>query len=90
MKEITKYIMYISIGLFVLAGFINFLLVKTHNDKIVNDSLAKARKAKKAKAEERKERKDKMQEQIEKEVDEELFNAEIVDEVEIIKENIKQ
>lgn len=90
MKEITKYIMYISIGLFVLAGFINFLLVKTHNDKIVNDSLAKARKAKKAKAEERKERKDKMQEQIEKEVDEELFNAEIVEEVEIIKENIKQ
>ena len=53
MREITKYIMYISIGLFVLAGFINYLLVKTHNDKVVNDSLVKARKAKKAKAEEK-------------------------------------
>ena len=50
----------------------------------------KARKAKKAKAEERKERKEKMRKEIEKEVDEELFNAEVVDEVEIIKDNIKQ
>ena len=90
MREITKYIMYISIGLFVLAGFINYLLVKTHNDKVVNDSLVKARKAKKAKAEERKKRKAKMQEEIEKEIDEELFNAEVVDKVEIIKDNIKQ
>ena len=51
MKEFTKYLIWAGVGLVALAGLINYFMVKSHNDKIINDSLEKARKAKKAKAE---------------------------------------
>ena len=44
-----------SVLAIIIAGVINYYFVKEHNNKIVNDSLAKARKVKKEKAEKRKE-----------------------------------
>tara|TARA_B100000427_G_C15512904_1_gene596955 strand:+ start:1731 stop:2009 length:279 start_codon:yes stop_codon:yes gene_type:complete len=91
MKDITKYLIWFGIGLVALAGLINYFIVKNHNDKIVNDSLQKARDAKKAKAEERKEAREKREEQLRKEVDEELFNNELIEDIKVIKdETIKQ
>ena len=53
--------------------------------------MQKARDAKKAKAEERKEAREKREEQLRKEVDEELFNNELIEDIKVIKdETIKQ
>ena len=50
MKQISSYLLLGSVLATIIAGVINYYFVKDHNNKIVNDSLAKARKAKKEKA----------------------------------------
>ena len=55
MKKISSYLLISSVLAIIIAGVINYYFVKEHNNKIVNDSLAKARKVKKEKAEKRKE-----------------------------------
>ena len=77
MKQISNYLLLSSVLAIIIAGVINYYFVKEHNNKIVNNSLAKARKAKKEKAEKRKEE--------EKEFDKEFENKEL----EIIKSKIK-
>ena len=54
MKQISSYLLLSSVLAIIIAGVINYYFVKDHNNKIVNNSLAKARKAKKEKAEKRK------------------------------------
>ena len=77
MKQISSYLLLGSVLATIIAGVINYYFVKDHNNKMVNDSLAKARKAKKEKAEKRKEE--------EKEFDKEFENKEF----EIINSKIK-
>ena len=57
MKKISSYLLISSVLAIIIAGVINYYFVKEHNNKIVNDSLAKARKVKKEKAEKRKKKK---------------------------------
>ena len=54
MKKISSYLLIGSVLATVIAGIINYYFVKEHNNKIVNDSLAKARAVKKEKAEQQK------------------------------------
>jgi|TARA_R100000152_G_C6768991_1_gene194660 Na+/glutamate symporter len=54
MKKISSYLLIGSVLATVIAGVINYYFVKEHNNKVVNDSLAKARAAKKEKAEQKK------------------------------------
>tara|TARA_Y100000401_G_C8132603_1_gene130877 strand:+ start:39 stop:266 length:228 start_codon:yes stop_codon:yes gene_type:complete len=54
MKKISSYLLIGSVLATVIAGIINYYFVKEHNNKIVNDSLAKARAVKKEKAEQKK------------------------------------
>ena len=86
MKEFTKYLIWAGVGLVALAGLINYFMVKSLNDKIINDSLEKARKAKKAKAEKRK----RDLEEIEKEVDEEFYPKDIIEDIEVVENGVKE
>ena len=86
MKEFTKYLIWAGVGLVALAGLINYFMVKSHNDKIINDSFEKSRNAKKAKAEKMK----RYLEEIEKEVDEEFYPKDIIEDIEVVENGVKE
>ena len=53
MNKVKNYSIWIGLGLLALGIFINFVLVRSGNDKRVNDSLKKARAEKERKRQER-------------------------------------
>tara|TARA_Y100000401_G_scaffold115613_1_gene119641 strand:- start:936 stop:1172 length:237 start_codon:yes stop_codon:yes gene_type:complete len=53
MKKVNSYIIWVGVGLLALGIFVNFIMVRSSNDKRVNDSLKKARAEKERKRKER-------------------------------------
>lgn len=53
MKKVNSYIIWVGVGLLALGIFVNFIMVRSSNDKRINDSLKKARAEKERKRKQR-------------------------------------
>ena len=79
MNKVKNYLVYIGLGAVALGIFINFIMVKSNNDKKVNDSLKKARASKEAKRQANLKKQKEEQKELDKEAEEIIISLTVIE-----------